>query len=92
MHYWRYKANFEAILERPIQIIRVGNVIRDCNGDLVTTKCANRKCVDSSFVVDCNALWEAMEDLGFWDARFEGDAKEVVDAVKKEDSDESWFG
>lgn len=33
-----------------------------------------------------------MQRFGFWDVWFEGDAKEVVDVVKKVGSDDSRFG
>lgn len=90
----RYKANFDAALDKKQQKMGVGVVVRDCNGDIVALMCAVRKCV-SPFVAKCKAIWEAMEmwiDLGFRDVMFGGDVKEVVTAVMKGKDYDSCYG
>ncbi|XP_042942801.1 uncharacterized protein LOC122276986 [Carya illinoinensis] len=73
----------------------IGVIIRDCNGDVFATKCTKRTYSCHAFVAECTALWEAMalcEDLGLRGVMFEGDAKCVIDAVKKYEEDDSKFG
>ncbi|XP_035543583.1 uncharacterized protein LOC118347671 [Juglans regia] len=90
-----FKANFDAAINEVEQTMGLGVVIRDCNGQLLAAKCANRKCRSSPFIAECSAMLEAMElckELGFWEVWLEGDAKEVIDAVNREEDDDSRFG
>ncbi|XP_035538485.1 uncharacterized protein LOC118343802 [Juglans regia] len=90
-----FKANFDAAFNMAEQIMGLGVVIRDCNGEVMAVKCANRKCRSSPFIAECSAMWEAMElckELDFWDVWLEGDAKDVIDAVNRDEEDESRYG
>ncbi|KAF5447893.1 hypothetical protein F2P56_033410 [Juglans regia] len=89
------KANFDAALNETLYLTGVGIVIRHHNGELVAAKCANRRYSSSSFAAESMTLWEAMEmckELGLWDVYFEGDAKEVIESVKREGENDSRHG
>ncbi|XP_041001694.1 uncharacterized protein LOC121247405 [Juglans microcarpa x Juglans regia] len=76
-----FKANFDAAINEAEQTMGLGVVIRDCNGEMMAVKCANRKCRSSPFITECSAMWEAMElckELGFWEVWLEGMQRKLL--------------
>ncbi|XP_042983230.1 uncharacterized protein LOC122312638 [Carya illinoinensis] len=89
------KANFDAATCESSRRLGIGVVIRGGEGEVYAAKCAVKVFNGCMFAAECFALWEAMvlcEDLGLGNVQFEGDAKGVIDAVRRGDKDDSSAG
>ncbi|KAG7967967.1 hypothetical protein I3843_08G127700 [Carya illinoinensis] len=79
----KLKANFNAAINVSSQRLGVGVVIRDGEGEVFVAKCIVKVLTGFAFVA---------EYLGLGDVQFEGDAKGVIDAVRKGERDDSSAG
>lgn len=70
-------------------------IIRDENGEVLLSACDSRRNVLSQDIVECQALWKAMQlcnDLNIQNAIFEGDAKVVIMAVNGDEENLFYIG
>ncbi|KAF5458381.1 hypothetical protein F2P56_022412 [Juglans regia] len=75
--------------------IGMGVVIRDKKGEVVAALSASRREGQNAFVAEGMALWRAMElclEIGMVDVEFEGDSKELIEAVMSDEEEDSRWG
>ncbi|XP_042976027.1 uncharacterized protein LOC122307281 [Carya illinoinensis] len=93
--YGRVKVNWDASLDTKGRRMGVGIIIRDNEGEGMVAVCDQIRNVENPVVAECYALRLAVElcsELYIHDATFEGDAKNVIMAVQKDEEEMSDFG
>ncbi|XP_041027956.1 uncharacterized protein LOC121267920 [Juglans microcarpa x Juglans regia] len=90
------KVNFDAAFDKTNGRAGMGIMIRDHASNLQASLTASRDNTNSVFQAEGEALYRAMDlclELGPYHVIFEGDAKEVIDAVNsKKKKDNTWLG
>ncbi|XP_042979926.1 uncharacterized protein LOC122310106 [Carya illinoinensis] len=89
------KVNWDASLDTKGRRMRVGIIIRDNEGEGMVAVCDQIRNVENPVVAECYGLRLAVElcsELYIHDATFEGDAKNVIMVVQKDEEEMSDFG
>lgn len=86
------KVNWNVALDPKSKIMGLGIIIRDDEGEILVSVCANRRHVTQSALAKCYALWRAIEvcnDLAFQNVILEGDALVIIKVVNIIEKDSS---
>jgi ribonuclease HI len=89
------KANWDASVDLTLQRMGVGLIVRDGEGSVLAAMCTSVDFIIDPTVAEAMALWKAVScclDLGFSRIHLEGDALEVVQALKQTGSCWSRYG
>ncbi|XP_018820941.2 uncharacterized protein LOC108991215 [Juglans regia] len=90
-----FKVNFDGAFDQSSSKIGMGVVIRDKKGEVVAALSASRREGQNAFVAEGMALWRAMEfclEIGMVDVEFDGDSKELIEAVMSDEEEDSRWG
>ncbi|XP_042974783.1 uncharacterized protein LOC122306422 [Carya illinoinensis] len=82
----KYKLNWDAAIDVSRDLVGIGGIIRDCNGEVLATLRAKRKMILSPFAAEAYALMVAMlfsNEAGILKLMLKGDSLQVVQKLQK---------
>jgi hypothetical protein len=89
------KVNWDAALDKDTKMMGVGVIVRDERGDVLATLCTTIPFVTDPTIAEAIAAWKAVElgcELGFQRVILEGDALEIVKALRQAEPSWSRYG
>ncbi|XP_042954641.1 uncharacterized protein LOC122291055 [Carya illinoinensis] len=90
-----YKLNWDAAINQPLNQVGIGDIIRDCSGQVLRKMRARRGLNLSPFTAEAYAMMMAVifcKEAGFRSVLFEGDSLKVVEGMQKKAKDWSQGG